>query len=149
MSKEINFKFQEELYKVNVERKGNNLILEKDGKIYTVSLIEKETKKRTVKSSPTPSAVKTPQSASMPVQDPHSSSASAHIDGIESAPITGTIKELKIAIGDNVNHGDLLLIMEAMKMDIEVFSNGSGMVEEVNVKPGDNVKENQQLLRLN
>ena len=40
------------------------------------------------------------------------------------------------------------MIMEAMKMDIEVFAPGAGTVQDIFVNPGDAVKENQRLLHI-
>ncbi len=62
--------------------------------------------------------------------------------------MTGTIKEVKVAKGDSVSADQLVVIMEAMKMDIEVFSHISGTVSEIYLAPGSSVKENQPIIKL-
>jgi biotin carboxyl carrier protein len=56
------------------------------------------------------------------------------------------IKEISVAPGHNVEQGQIVLIMEAMKMDIDVPSPASGVVAEVLVKAGDTVKAQQKLM---
>ena len=60
--------------------------------------------------------------------------------------MTGVIKEIKVSPGFNVEQGQVVLIMEAMKMDIDVPSPASGVVSEVLVKVGDTVSAQQKLM---
>jgi biotin carboxyl carrier protein len=60
--------------------------------------------------------------------------------------MTGVIKEIKVGPGFNVEQGQVVLIMEAMKMDIDVPSPASGVVAEVLVKVGDTVSAQQKLM---
>ena len=62
--------------------------------------------------------------------------------------MTGTIKEVKVAKGSSVEANQLVVIMEAMKMDIEVFAHTAGTVQEVYLAPGSSVKENQPIIKL-
>ncbi len=64
------------------------------------------------------------------------------------APIPGIINDVSVKAGDEVKEGQLLFILEAMKMEQEIASPSSGKVKEVNVKKGDSVTEGQLLLRL-
>lgn len=50
------------------------------------------------------------------------------------APMPGTIVDIKVASGASVKKGDLLLIMEAMKMENEIFSPADGTVTVVTSK---------------
>ena len=72
----------------------------------------------------------------------------AELDGAGAlhAPMTGVIKEIKVGPGYNVEQGDVVLIMEAMKMDIDVPSPASGVVAEVLVKAGDTVNAQARLM---
>jgi glutaconyl-CoA decarboxylase len=51
----------------------------------------------------------------------------------------GKIIEVKVSAGAAVNNGELVLILEAMKMENEIFATASGVVQEVRVKSGDYV----------
>jgi len=60
--------------------------------------------------------------------------------------IPGTIVKVKARKGKKVKEGDLLLILEAMKMRNVVASPVSGVIREVRVKTGDNVAKNQLMI---
>lgn len=62
------------------------------------------------------------------------------------APMPGKILNVKVNVGDSVNNGDLVLLLEAMKMENEVFATASGKVAEVRVKSGDSVNTGDVLL---
>lgn len=62
------------------------------------------------------------------------------------SPLPGKITKVLIQPGVNVKKGDLLLIVEAMKMENEIFSDREGVIKEVFVKPGDRVEVNYKLL---
>ena len=64
------------------------------------------------------------------------------------APMTGTVKELLVAIGERVNAGQEIVIIESMKMEIPVESPVSGTVTEFVVEPPGRIDEGQALLRL-
>jgi len=56
-----------------------------------------------------------------------------------SSPVPGKVVEVKIKAGDRVKRGDLLLIVEAMKMYNRVLTPYNGVVREVSVAPGQKV----------
>lgn len=62
------------------------------------------------------------------------------------APMPGLIIDLKIKVGDTVTTGDVLLILEAMKMENILKATGDGVVKEVKVKKGDSVEKGQVLI---
>ena len=62
------------------------------------------------------------------------------------APMPGKILSVKVNVGDTVNSGDLVLMLEAMKMENEVFATASGKVTEIRVKSGDNVSTGDVLM---
>lgn len=74
-----------------------------------------------------------------------SQSAISKINTIK-APMPGLIIDLKVKIGDAVNSGDALLILEAMKMENIIKSPGDGVVKSVKIKKGDSVEKNQVLI---
>ncbi|MFN3839108.1 MAG: acetyl-CoA carboxylase biotin carboxyl carrier protein subunit [Cyclobacteriaceae bacterium] len=62
------------------------------------------------------------------------------------APMPGKIVELKVAAGDQVNMGDPLLILEAMKMENILKASGQATVKSVKVKRGESVEKGQVLI---
>ena len=64
------------------------------------------------------------------------------------ASLPGSVLKVVANIGDSVNEGDVLLILEAMKMEIEVVSPSSGVVSSILVKQGDSVENGQTLVVL-
>ena len=57
------------------------------------------------------------------------------------AQITGNIWKIEKAVGDEISDGDILLIMESMKMEIPVEAPCSGRLTEMRVQEGDSVEE--------
>jgi oxaloacetate decarboxylase alpha subunit len=64
------------------------------------------------------------------------------------APLAGNVFEVRVSAGDTVNEGDVILILEAMKMETEIRSPASGTVQEINVQAGDAVKVGDTLMAL-
>ncbi|MDO3380562.1 sodium-extruding oxaloacetate decarboxylase subunit alpha [Gilvimarinus algae] len=64
------------------------------------------------------------------------------------APLGGTIVRLAVQAGDQVEEGDTLLILEAMKMESEVSAPRAGTIASINVKAGDAVAAGDNLLSI-
>lgn len=64
------------------------------------------------------------------------------------APLAGNVFKVVVAVGDIVAEGDVILILEAMKMETEIRSPAAGTVNGVSVKAGDSVKVGETLLSL-
>jgi acetyl-CoA carboxylase biotin carboxyl carrier protein len=62
------------------------------------------------------------------------------------APMTGKIASIVVHVGDQVNIDDEVVIMDAMKMEIPVYTPVKGTVKEIKVKEGDSVKTDQVLV---
>ncbi len=65
------------------------------------------------------------------------------------APLAGNIFKIVVSPGQQIQQGDVIMVLEAMKMETEVRSSESGSVSEILVKEGDAVQVGQALLRLN
>ncbi|MFV0341296.1 MAG: biotin/lipoyl-containing protein [Anaerocolumna sp.] len=65
------------------------------------------------------------------------------------SPMPGKILALKANIGQSVKHGDVILILEAMKMENEIVAPEDGVVASVNVSTGDMVEAGSLLATLN
>ena len=64
------------------------------------------------------------------------------------APMPGTILSVNVSVGDTVTQGDVLAILEAMKMENEVIAPADGVIGEILVNANDSVQSDQVLFRL-
>ena len=65
------------------------------------------------------------------------------------APMPGTILDVKTSVGASVNAGDVLVILEAMKMENEIVAPQAGTIASVNVSKGDSVEAGQVIITMN
>ena len=64
------------------------------------------------------------------------------------APMAGSVIEVLVAPGDRVEPNQVVVIIEAMKMETEIRANEGGVVQEVRVEKGDAIQVNQPLVEL-
>lgn len=64
------------------------------------------------------------------------------------APMPGTINRVNVKAGDSVKKGDVLLILEAMKMENDICAPADGKVLSLSVGQGDSVNTDQVLLTI-
>jgi biotin carboxyl carrier protein len=64
------------------------------------------------------------------------------------SPLPGTVTELKVNVGDTVKQGDVVLVLEAMKMQNNIESEYNGTVTSITVKQGETVMEGAVLLTI-
>lgn len=64
------------------------------------------------------------------------------------APMAGSIVSVKVSAGDEVSEGDVLGILEAMKMENEIIAPADGVVQEILVGADDSVQSDQILFIL-
>ena len=62
------------------------------------------------------------------------------------SPLPGVILEVKCAVGNTVKKGDVLLILEAMKMENVIEATANGKIESIKVNKGDSVLEGDTLV---
>ena len=65
------------------------------------------------------------------------------------APMPGKIVDVKVSVGQQIKEGDLVAVLEAMKMENEVFASASGTVASVNVSAGAMVEANDVIVTIN
>ena len=64
------------------------------------------------------------------------------------APLPGTVTDIKVQVGQQVNVGDTVLVLEAMKMQNNIESEYAGQVTSITVKQGETVMEGAVLLTI-
>jgi acetyl-CoA carboxylase biotin carboxyl carrier protein len=64
------------------------------------------------------------------------------------AHITGTVWKIEVKVGDSVDEGTVVAILESMKMEMPVESEDSGDVAEIHVKEGQPVSEGDPIVTL-
>lgn len=91
-----------------------------------------------------PAAPSVPAPAPAPAAAPAASSGPA--GGGITAPMPGSVLDIKVKAGDKVNVGDVVMLLEAMKMEIEVSSTVSGTVKGIAVSKGSSVNTGDVLV---
>lgn len=121
-----------------------NYEIEINGETYRVAVKELAADADMATTKPTPSQEPTPEPA---VAAP--SAAPAASTGTEvKAPMPGTILSVKVAVGQTVAQGDVLAILEAMKMENEIIAPVAGVVGEILINANDSVQSDQLLFKL-
>jgi biotin carboxyl carrier protein len=69
-------------------------------------------------------------------------------DWLVLSPMMGIVKEIYASMGDTVKEGDILMVIEAMKMNNDLKARRSGRVQRVYVSPGERVEQGRALLLL-
>ena len=87
------------------------------------------------------------QSAPAPAAPAQSAPAAAQSVGGEAikAPLPGTVLDIKVAPGQNVAKGDVLFVLEAMKMENEILAAHDGVIASVNVQKSSSVNSGDVL----
>ena len=96
-----------------------------------------------------PAAASAPKAAAPAPAAPKAAAAVPAGATTVNAPMPGTILGIKVAPGDVVKKGTVLLILEAMKMENEIMAAGDGTVVSVAVSNGETVSTGQLLVALN
>ncbi len=64
------------------------------------------------------------------------------------SPMPGTIVNVNVAVGDTVKEGQVVMILEAMKMENDIVAACDGKVSAILVKKGDSVESNDVLMTI-
>lgn len=123
-----------------------------NGKTYEVSVEEVRAESNSIPSIPppiVPPKIELPKEENKPV--PAKPKSPVEI-GANTTPIKaqmpGTVVSFNVAVGDKVSEGDVVLILEAMKMENEVTAPISGVVKSIHVEKGSSVVEGDILIQI-
>ena len=88
------------------------------------------------------------QASTQPAAAPAQTAAAPASGNAVKAPLPGTITEINVTIGQQVNVGDTVVVLEAMKMQNNIETEYAGTVKAINVSKGDSVMEGAVLLTI-
>lgn len=136
--KKFKFTIRGNEYEVHINSFEDNIAeVDVNGSVYQVELAEqiKTTKTpKLVRSQPAPTVVSKPK----PI---------AGLSKVE-APLPGTIFKLKVKEGDTVKKGQVIIILEAMKMENNILAEIEGVISKLNVAEGSSVLQGDVLAEI-
>ena len=137
--KEYKYKINGNVYKVAIGDIEDNIAhVEVNGTPYKVEM--EKAPKVVVKPVARPAATSAPAT---PVVKP--AAASTGKSGVKS-PLPGVILDIKVNVGDTVKKGQVIIILEAMKMENNINADKDGKITAINVSKGDSVLEGNDLV---
>lgn len=115
-----------------------------NGKTYEVDVEE-------VGGAQAPAPTAAPAAAPVPKAAPAAKPAAAPVAGatVVKAPMPGTVVSIKVNAGDKVTKDTLVAVLEAMKMENEIFAGVDGTVAAINANAGDSVNTGDALVSIN
>ena len=116
-----------------------------NGVAYSVSVEETAAGAAPVAAPAAPAAPKAPAAPAPKAAAPAGAAGAVTVK----APMPGNILDVKVAAGASVKAGDVLVILEAMKMENEIVAPQDGTVASVNVNKGDTVNSGDVLVSMN
>jgi acetyl-CoA/propionyl-CoA carboxylase biotin carboxyl carrier protein len=118
----------------------NNVVVEVDGKRIEVSMPQ-----RILTGSSNQVAA---HAGSAPKRKSHGTASGASSGNVVKAPMQSTVVKIAVAVGDTVAEGDLLIVLEAMKMEQPMSANKSGVVKSISAEIGVTIAAGTVLLEL-
>ena len=116
-----------------------------NGVAYSVSVEE-----TAAGAAPVAAAPAAPKAPAAPAAAPKAAAPAGAAGAVSvKAPMPGNILDVKVAAGASVKAGDVLVILEAMKMENEIVAPQDGTVASVNVHKGDTVNSGDVLVSMN
>lgn len=122
-----------------ISLEGNIAEVEVNGTLYAVEL------EKAVTSSKTPKLIR-PQSVQSNVHAPKVAAKTGSSKVL--APLPGTVSAIKVKEGAQVKKGDIILVLEAMKMENNIMAEKTGKVNLVKVKEGQAVLQGDLLIEI-
>ena len=116
-----------------------------NGVAYSVSVEE-----TAAGAAPVAAAPAAPKAPAAPAAAPKAAAPAGAAGAVSvKAPMPGNILDVKVAAGASVKAGDVLVILEAMKMENEIVAPQDGTVASINVHKGDTVNSGDVLVSMN
>ena len=139
--KKFSFDINGEKYEVDIKSVEGNLVdIEVNGTPYAVKM-DKE-----VQSTPAPVA-RPSASAAKPAEKVTPAASTGGKSGSKSvkSPLPGNVLKINVAVGDSFKDGDVLMVMESMKMENNILAESDGTITKVNAPVGKAVLQDEVL----
>jgi biotin carboxyl carrier protein len=122
-------------------------IIKLNGKVYEVEM-EEVTGETATTITESERAIQTQRPAQAgPTVTPQSAPSAAGGESVD-APMPGNILSVAVKVGDKVSKNQLLIVLEAMKMENEIVSPRDGVITAVNVSKGQVVNPGESLVKI-
>jgi|TARA_B100001996_G_scaffold9390_1_gene7908 biotin carboxyl carrier protein len=115
-----------EEFEVEIEREGGSWSVHVGGRTFSIEMGESPNRGKTARK---------PRN-----------SRKGKVSGVVSSPIPGKIVSINLSEGDEVSEGDVIMVLEAMKMQNEIQAPIGGIVTELNCSPGETIEANSPLI---
>ncbi len=119
-----------------------------NGKTYDVAVEEVgATASAPVAAAPVAAAAPAPAAAPAAAPAPAAGGSAGSVN--VTAPMPGNINDIKVSVGQQVKKGDVMFVLEAMKMENDIPAPADGVVASINVNKGDTVDSGAVIATLN
>ena len=136
--KNFKFKIHDNNYQVDIKsHEGNIINLEVNGTSYSVTM------KEDIKKSKTPTLVRSARRPAEPLKVNPASTKTKIV-----APIPGVVMSIDVKVGDTLNIGDRMLVLEAMKMENNIVCEKAGTISAINISVGQQVLQDEVMIEL-
>ncbi len=140
--KSYKMKINGKAYEVAVkDMNGNHVEVEVNGAVYNVELADTPQPKAPVINRPAVAAT-----APIHTAAPSPRPATGGTAGAVRSPLPGVVLSVNTTVGASVKRGDVLLVLEAMKMENNIMADKDGTVSSILVNKGDSVLEGAELV---
>ncbi len=101
-----------------------------------VTAVQSQTRQEPAAVPAAPAVATAPAAPAAPVQTPTASAGECQI----LSPMPGKVLDVKASVGQSVRAGDVIVVIEAMKMENEIVAPQDGVVDSIPVKSGDTLE---------
>jgi biotin carboxyl carrier protein len=140
--KKFNFKINGNEYQTTVEQNGELLQVTVNGKSYAAELLQDEAAPKPVATAPKAAAAAAPAAAAAAPKAPTGAGK------VVESPLPGVVVSIAVTEGQAVKAGDLLLTLEAMKMENAIQADNAGTVTKILVSNGQSVQSGDPLVEI-
>ncbi len=140
--KKFNFKINGNEYQTTVEQNGELLQVTVNGKSYAAELLQDEAAPKPVAAAPKAAAAAAPAAAAAAPKAPTGAGK------VVESPLPGVVVSIAVTEGQAVKAGDLLLTLEAMKMENAIQADNAGTVTRILVSNGQSVQSGDPLVEI-
>jgi len=148
--KKFKFKIENETFEVSVTEKGKNVAeVVVNGKSHTVEFEKEEAAKQVISPKPVQKATTavTPPKATPPPPPAAPKKVAANAKSVIS-PLPGSIFKIPVSVGQTIKSGDLLVVIESMKMENNILADRDGVIKAIHVQISQSVLQGDALVDL-